>query len=353
MDYDKPRAIAFTNRVVGMVNDAALVAMFSVGHQTGLFDTMAGLPPSTSAAIAEAAGLDERYVREWLGAMTVGRIVEYDPATARYLFPPEHASCLTRAAGPRNLAGQSQQITQLGTVEAGIVECFRHGGGLGYEHFPDFHRVMGENSAQRYDRALIPVVLPLVPGLLARLEAGIDVADIACGSGHAINLMAKAFPASRFTGIDISTQAIARARAEAEAMGATNATFETADAARLHGPARYDFVTTFDAIHDQAEPDRVLAGIATMLRDGGAYLCVDVGASSKLEENMGHRLGPMLYTVSTMHCMTVSLAAGGMGLGTMWGEQKAYDMLHAAGFRDVTTHHVEGDPVNNYYIAHK
>ena len=99
--------------------------MTSVGHRTGLFDTMATLPPSTSEEVAEAAGLDERYVREWLNAMTVGRIVEYDPRTATYVLPPEHAASLTRAAGPGNMANMTQFTSLMGGVEDDIVECFR------------------------------------------------------------------------------------------------------------------------------------------------------------------------------------------------------------------------------------
>jgi 2-polyprenyl-3-methyl-5-hydroxy-6-metoxy-1,4-benzoquinol methylase len=125
------------------------------------------------------------------------------------------------------------------------------------------------------------------------------------------------------------------------------------DAAKLTGPARFDFITTFDAIHDQAHPDRVLEGIASMLRPGGTYLCVDIAASSRLEENMAHPLGPLLYTVSCMHCMTVSLAYGGAGLGTVWGEQKALEMMRAAGFTDTKVKRVEGDILNNYYVATK
>ena len=116
---------------------------------------------------------------------------------------------------------------------------------------------------------------------------------------------------------------------------------------------RYDLVTTFDAVHDQARPDLVLGGIAASLRPGGVYLCVDIAASSTLAENVDHPLGPFLYTISCMHCMTVSLAAGGMGLGTMWGEQKARRMLAEAGFTSVQTRQLEDDIANSYYIATK
>jgi SAM-dependent methyltransferase len=341
----------FAERLLGTMNEAAVALMVSVGHRTGLFDVMAGMPAATSAEIAARAGLDERYVREWLAAMTTGRIVEHDGATGRYVLPAEHAAWLTRAAGMQNLAIGMQYIGLMAQVEDQIVECFRHGGGVPYSAFPRFQAIMAEDSGAVQDAMLIDARLPLVPGLVDRLRDGIDVADVGCGSGHAVNLMAAAFPRSRFTGFDISQDGIAAARAEAGRQGLENARFEERDAARLGETARFDLVTTFDSVHDQARPDLMLAGIAAALRPGGAYLCVDTSGSSQLAENLGHPLGPFLYTVSCMHCMTVSLADGGMGLGAMWGEQTARRMLAEAGFTSVEARRVDGDIVNAYFIA--
>jgi SAM-dependent methyltransferase len=343
----------FAERMLHTMNEAAVALMVSVGHRTGLFDVMAGMPAATSAEIAARAGLDERYVREWLAVMTTGRIVEHDGATGRYALPAEHAAWLTRAAGMENLAIGMQYIAVMAQVEDQIVECFRHGGGVPYSAFPRFHAVMAEDSGAVQDATLIDARLPLVPGLVGRLEDGIDVADVGCGSGHAVNLMAAAFPRSRFAGFDFSPEGIAAARAEAGHQGLENARFEERDAARLGETAAFDFITTFDAVHDQARPDLMLAGIAAALRPGGVYLCVDTSGSSRLAENLGHPLGPFLYTVSCMHCMTVSLADGGMGLGAMWGEQTARRMLGEAGFTSVEARRIDGDIVNAYFIATK
>jgi SAM-dependent methyltransferase len=212
---------------------------------------------------------------------------------------------------------------------------------------------MAEDSGAVQDASLIDVTLPLVPGLVDRLRDGIDVADVGCGSGHAVNLMADAFPRSRFVGFDLSDAGLAAATAEAGHKALTNARFEKRDAARLGETARYDLITTFDTVHDQARPDLVLAGIAEALRPGGIYLCVDIAASSKLSDNLDHPLGPFLYTISCMHCMTVSLAEDGMGLGTMWGEQKALAMLRDAGFTSIEVVHVDGDILSTYFIATK
>ena len=342
----------FAGRMMHMMNEAALALMVSVGHRTGLFDVMAAMPAATSAEIASGAALDERYVREWLAAMTTGRIVDHDGAAGSFSLPADHAAWLTRAAGLRNLR-QAQITGMLALVEDQIVDCFRQGGGVPYSAFPGFQALMAEGSGAVQDATLIDVTLPLVPGLVDRLGQGIDVADIGCGSGHAANLMAEAFPASRFAGFDLSGTGLAAAMAEADRKGLTNVRFEERDAARLGETARFDFITTFDAVHDQARPDMVLAGIARALRPGGVYLCVDISASSTLSENLDHPLGPWGYTASCMHCMTVSLAEGGMGLGTMWGEQKAREMLGEAGFTSIQAAHVDGDIINVYFIATK
>lgn len=343
----------FTERIASTLDGASLTILLSIGHQTGLLDTMAGLAPSTSAQIAEAAGLNERYVREWLGGMTTGHVVEYDPDTATYSLPPHRAGVLTRAAGPQNLAVVAQFLPLLGEVEQKIIGCFRAGGGLPYSEFPRFHQLMAEESGAMYDASLVDVVLRLVDGLVERLRAGADVADFGCGSGHAINVMAQAFPASRFTGIDFSEQAIATGIREAADRGLTNATFESHDLPELDKVEAYDVITVFDAIHDQARPARVLENIYRALRPGGVLLMADIKASSRLEENVGVPMSTYLYTTSLMHCMTVSLALDGAGLGTAWGTQLAVAMLGDAGFDDVRVAEIEADPINNYYIARK
>jgi 2-polyprenyl-3-methyl-5-hydroxy-6-metoxy-1,4-benzoquinol methylase len=165
--------------------------------------------------------------------------------------------------------------------------------------------------------------------------------------------MAEAFPASRFVGYDLSEDALAAARAEADRKQLGNVRFERRDAAALGETEHYDFITTFDAIHDQARPGVVLRGIAGALRPGGAYLCVEIRSSSTLADNLDLPWAPGMYTASCMHCMTVSLAHGGMGLGAMWGEQAARQMLTDAGFSSVEMKTLTDDLFNNYYIATK
>ncbi len=352
-NIDQAKSDAFVDYMLGVLNHGALSLMISIGQKTRLFDIMSGMAPSTSEQIAGAASLHERYVREWLAAMVTGRIIEYDPAEATYSLPAEHAAWLTRAAGTNNLAFQTQYIVMLANVQGEIVDCFSRGGGVSYASFPDFQRLMAEESTQVVDSSLLQVILPLIPGLVERLQAGIDVADIGCGSGHALNLMAQTFPKSRFSGYDFSQEGIAAAQAEARRLGLTNTHFEARDVSRLDIPDYYDFITAFDAIHDQARPAEVLKAIANALRPGGVFLMVDIRASSLLEENMKHPLATFLYTISCNHCMTVSLAEDGAGLGTMWGEQVACQMLRDAGFTELEVKHVKGDIANSFYIASK
>lgn len=348
---DHARTEVFASRMIEAMNHASLALMVSVGHRTGLFDAMADGVAGSSAEIARRAGLQERYVREWLGAMTTGRVVEHDPARGTYRLPREHAASLTRAAAPNNLAALFQYVALLGSVEDRVVQCFRHGGGVPYAAFPRFQEVMAEDSGQTVLPVLVETILPIVPGLIARLDAGIDVLDVGCGSGRAMLLLARRFPRSRFTGVDLSAQGIAAARAEAAREGLQNVRFEVRDAARLGERSRYDLVTAFDAVHDQADPAGLLASVHAALRDDGVFLMQDIRASSRVHEHLDHPLGTFLYTVSCMHCMTVSLADGGAGLGTCWGVDTARRMLAAAGFRSVSVNDLPHDLQNTYFVA--
>ena len=352
--YDESRAEAFAGRVLDMLNDGALAVMTSVGHRTGLFDALAPLDGATSRELADAAGLDERYVREWLGAMTAGRIVELDPASGRYSLPAEHAAWLTRAASPDNLAVEAQWITSLSNVEDDIVECFRSGGGVPYERYPRFHEVMAEESAQTVLSVLFSHILPLVPGMSERLEGGSSLLDLGCGRGRALLLLAERFPASTFRGYDLSTDAIALASEQARERGLENVSFEQRDLSSFDvdaQPEAFTFVTTFDAVHDQARPLALLRGIRRTLAPDGVYLMQDIQGSSHQHENLDHPGGPLLYMISCMHCMTVSLAQGGDGLGAMWGEHRARELLAEAGFTSVDVHLLEHDPFNAYFVV--
>jgi 2-polyprenyl-3-methyl-5-hydroxy-6-metoxy-1,4-benzoquinol methylase len=354
--YNSKKAEAFGGRLLAALNDGAFCLMASIGHRTGLFDALRGQPPMTSDELAARAALNERYVREWLGAMVTAGAVEVNPGTGRFHLPAEHAAYLTRAAAADNLSVFAQYVGLLGCVEDEIVECFRKGGGVPYEKFPRFHAVMAEDSGQSVLSSLESHILPLVPKLKEDMARGIEVLDVGCGAGRVMNHLAELFPASRFAGMDLSDEAVAAARAEAAAKRLRNIEFLAEDLSHFHQtapPERYDFITTFDAIHDQAKPLNVLEGICRALKPSGVYLMQDIKGSSHVHENMAHPIGTFLYTVSCMHCMTVSLAQDGEGLGAMWGEQKTREYLQRAGFRSVEKHELAHDIQNNWYVVRK
>jgi ubiquinone/menaquinone biosynthesis C-methylase UbiE len=353
---DTLKASAFGEFMVDTLNKSALSFMISIGHRSGLFDVMSKFDYAHSSAIAGAAGMNERYVREWLGAMVTGRIAEYDVQTKKFRLPPEHAAFLTRKAGADNLGVFMQYAAVMGEVEDDILECFKKGGGVPYSRFHRFHEVMAEDSGQSVLSSLETHILPLVPGLTERLQNGIKMLDVGCGSGRIINKLAALYHKSQFTGIDLSGEAIRTASDEASGSGLKNATFIVQDLSDFHitAPiAQFDLITTFDAIHDQGKPLNVLKGIYRALREDGTYLMQDISGTSHLEEDINHPIGPFLYTISCMHCMTVSLAQNGEGLGAMWGEAMTKEYLAKAGFRSVQTNKLAHDIQNNWYVIKK
>jgi ubiquinone/menaquinone biosynthesis C-methylase UbiE len=353
--FDPTKADAFAERFVTALNNGALCLMASIGHRTGLFDALRDLPPATSDELATQAGLNERYVREWLGAMVTAGVIEIDPTSNRFSLPAEHAAFLTRAAAD-NLSVFAQYIAVLGGVEDDIVACFREGGGVPYAKYPRFHEVMAEDSGQSVLSSLEGHVLPLVPGLTDRLARGIRVLDVGCGRGLIMLRLAELYPGSRFIGMDLSLEAIEFARDAAVEKGLQNIEFVAADLSNFDETAEsecFDLVTTFDAVHDQVRPLNVLKGIYRTLKADGVYVMQDIKGSSHIHNNLDHPIGTFLYTISCMHCMTVSLAQNGEGLGAMWGEEKTREYLEHAGFRVIETHELAHDIQNNWYVVRK
>lgn len=346
---DEARVEAFAGQLFTFFTGGLLSCLIDIGDRTGLFAAVAQ-GPGTSHALAERAGLQERYVREWLSAMVTAGVVDHDAATATYRLPPEHAVCLT--SGGDNLAPFARLTTHLADHVGRVAEAFRGGGGVPYDAFrPDFTDVMDALGRDGFDRFLLSDWVPLVPGLRERLEAGAHVADVGCGTGHALVLLARAFPASTFVGFDLAEDAITHARREAADEGLENVQFEVRDVVALPDGEPFDVVFAFDTIHDLVAPARVLRAIRDVLTPDGMLLAFEPHGSSDLEDNIGHPLAPFLYSISTLHCLTISLAHDGAGLGTIWGEQRARRMLHDAGFRDVAVHDLPGEPVNALYDA--
>ena len=349
---DGARVEAFAETLFGFYTGGMLTYLVDIGHTTGLFAAAAD-GPATSDELARRTGLHERYVREWLGAMVTAGVFSYEPPTDAYELPAEHAVCLTGSTSS-NLAPFSLLNTHLAKHVGQVTRAFREGGGVPYEEFrPEFTDVMDALGRGGFDEQLLSGWLDLVPGLREQLTAGARVADIGCGTGHAMVLLARAFPASSFVGYDIAEDAIAAARREAAEHGVDNVRFEVRDAATLVVDEPFDVVFVFDAIHDQVAPDEVLRRVHDMLAPSGLFVMFEPHASSNLEDNVAHPLAPFLYAISTLHCLTISLAHDGAGLGTVWGEQLAREMLRDAGFGEVRVRDVPDDPLNACYIVRR
>jgi SAM-dependent methyltransferase len=349
---DHDQVSEFARRVFSIYTNGLLTYMIDLGNRTGLF-AAAARGPASAEVLAQRAGVGERYVREWLGAVVTGGIMTYEPATGTYELPAAHAACLA-GAGATNMAPMAGMVTHLGKHLAELEQAFRVGGGVPYSAFrPEFTGLMDQLNRRPLDELLVSAWLPLVPGLTELLTAGARVADVGCGTGHALVVLAAAFPASRFVGYDIAEDALSRGRAEAAEAGLSNVTFERADVAALTVTEPLDVVFAIDAIHDQVDPAAVLRGVHDALVPEGTLVMVDMAASSNLEDNIANPSAPWIYSVSTLHCLTVSLAGGGAGLGAAWGEQTARRMLGEAGFGEIVTHPAPGLARNLIYVTHR
>ena len=351
MDVDAARAEEFGQRMLTTVNGAMLTLGISLGHRAGLYDAMAELGAVTSRQLADEAGLQERYVREWLAGQLAGGIVEHDPSTETWLLPQPHAFSLTRSAGASNVAFMATGLSRFAELEDDVLAVFRDGGGVPWSRMERLQAWQSELSYGHYDHAL-DAVLGFAPGLPGRLRDGIDVLDVGCGHGHAALRIADTFPASRVVGYDRAAAGVAAAQAEAERLGLRNVRFEVRDAAELEADA-YDVVFALDVVHDLARPYETLRAIQGSLRRNGLLLMAEHALSDRPEQNVGHPLAATFYTVSLFHCLTTSLSEQGEGLGIAWGEGRIRRALAEAGFGASEQHALEGDPFNVYYLAAK
>lgn len=342
---DQSELPPFAAGLVDTINKAATAMSLSIGHRLGLFDAMRSGDALTPGDWSRRLGLQERYLAEWFGAVTTAGITNVD-AAGRYSLPEEHALFLGDEAPAGSMTSMMQWVGVLAPVETEIVRCFRKGGGVPYSSYPRFHDVMEEEGKLTFDAE---ATLALVPGLVERLEEGIDVLDVGCGRGRQLRVFAERFPNSRFTGYDLSNEAIATARERAA--GLSNLRFEVLDCMRMSDEGNFDLIFTFDAIHDQPNPLQLLENIRQAMREDAVYIGQDIWAHTDVADNRDHPLAPFIYTISLMHCMTVSLAQGGIGLGAAWGEEKARELFEEAGFTDVSMHRLEHDIQNAYYVC--
>jgi 2-polyprenyl-3-methyl-5-hydroxy-6-metoxy-1,4-benzoquinol methylase len=331
-ELDQAKVEAFVERIVLDVGTAMRGGLSYIGDRLGIFKALADGAPVTPAELAERTGCNERYLREWLGSMATAEYVEHDAASGRYRLPPEHALPLADEEFPFFTGGLLQMVVPTVTVAPKVADAFRTGRGVTQDEYsPDMYEAIERMTAPWYKHHLVQTWIPALPGVAEKLEAGGTAVDVGCGSGRAPIAIAKAFPDARVTGVDVHAGSIERARARAEAEGvADRVTFEVGDGADLdHGA--YDLITTFDVVHDSVDPIGLMTAIRKGLRDDGAYLMLEMNASGDVDEN-DNPLGRMLYNVSTLYCMTTSLAHGGAGIGACMGQHKAEELATESGY---------------------
>jgi SAM-dependent methyltransferase len=345
---DKEKAQRFLKQLMKDVAAAFHSAMTYIGDRLGIFKAMAQAgAPLTVEELAQRTGLQERYLREWLGSMVAAQYVDYDPKTQRYRLPPEHAAPLADEDSPVFLASMFAGLMPHLTVAPKVAEAFRTGGGVAQSEYPqELFAAMERMTAPMYKHFLVQQWLPALPQVVTKLQSGGAALDVGCGSGMAAIKIAEAFPQARVFGFDRHAGSIERARANARAagLGETRIRFDVADCTQLPH-STFDFVTTFEVVHDAVDPLALVSSIRNALRPGGTYMMAEVNASSRVEDNISP-MGRMLYSASTLYCMTTSLAEGGAGLGAAMGEAKARELAEKAGFR-----HFRRLPIDHAFAA--
>jgi len=331
-DYDKVKS--FLGAAVNDVGTAMLGALSYIGDRLDLFKAMSAAGSVTVEELAARTKLNARYLREWLNAMVSARYVEYDPESGKYRLPPEHAAVLADETSPFFVGGFLEMIVPSVIQAPKLVKAFKNGKGVPQSAYPpEIFEAMERGSLPWYRHKLVQQWIPTMPDVQAKLAEGGSALDVGCGSGRAAIAIAKAFPNAKVSGYDNHAGSVERARANAKAEGvAKRVTFKVVDAKRMKGP-KFDFITTFDVVHDSADPVGLMKSIRRSLAPGGSYLMLEMNCSPNVNENINF-IGKFIYTVSTLYCMTQSLAQGGEGIGAAMGEPKARELAAAAGFTD-------------------
>jgi 2-polyprenyl-3-methyl-5-hydroxy-6-metoxy-1,4-benzoquinol methylase len=353
IDIDPAKTEAFMGQLVGNLSGTLVTYMSALGDRLGLFRDLAESGPATSDELAERTGITERYAREWLSCLACAGYLAYDANSGRFALPPEHAPALAIEGHPMFMGGFHHAV--LAVERAGVLghltEAFVSGKGIAQDVYgAEYARAIERLSAGWFDNLLVDEWLAALPDVGARLHAGADVADIGCGAGRAVIRLAEAFPMSRFTGFDFYAPAIAAAQTKALAAGVPEGRLRFAqhDAAdRL--PGTYDLVMAMDVLHDLARPADVIANVRTSLKPGGSFFIVEMNAADTIEGNAGP-FGAMLYAISVLYCMSVSLAQGGAAVGTAGlPESRLRELCIDAGFKSLQR--VTADPFSAIYIA--
>ena len=353
--FDQEKMEAFVGKVLGDTTGLTVTLMTYLGDRLGLFKEMAKNGAVTSDDLATHAGISERYAREWLSAMACAGYVEYDPAATRFNLPLEHAPVLAEENGPAFFGGVHAMLVGMMGVLEKLEQAFRDGKGVPQSAYANEMWCGLERFTNTwFENLLLQEWLPAVPDVEAKLNNGATmagvagVADVGCGNGRALIKLAQAYPQSRFVGYDNYEPAIEAATAKADEAGVSDrVSFKQLDVVSGF-PEQYDLITTFDVLHDMADPKGALRSIREAMKPEGTYLLLEINSSDKLEGNLGP-IGALFYSVSVLYCMTSSLAQEGAALGTCGlPEVKVKEFCEEAGFSNVNRLPVE-NPFNILY----
>ncbi len=350
MDEKKIEELAF--RVVGDMGGAFTMALGYIGDRLGIFKAMSGAGPLTSVELAEKTRLNERYVREWAKAMVAGEYIDYEPESDKYVMTDVQAFVLANEDSPMFVGGAFHFTTPSIWKVPEVMKAFENGGGVPYSELPDdIPEAIERFFRPGYIHFLAQEWLPTVEGLKEKLEEGATVADVGCGCGQSTVAIAKAYPKSKIMGIDNDAKSIERARKLAQENQVSNAEFLCAPAEEIAGEQKYDLICSFDCIHDMIDPLGTLKAIRGALAEEGVYVWSEPNASEKPLENR-NPLGKAFCSISPLHCMTVSLAHGGEGLGTVIGEAGAHELATEAGFSIFEKLPIE-NPFNQFFALRR
>jgi 2-polyprenyl-3-methyl-5-hydroxy-6-metoxy-1,4-benzoquinol methylase len=341
---------AFAEKVLADYAGANAFFMASIGDRLGLFMELAESGAATAEELAARTGLQERYLREWVGGMAAAGYLDYDPSTISYSLPAERVPVLAEEAGPAFFGCAFFDFsTNFGETYHNLLDAFRVGGGVSQASYgTEVAASIERFTAPWFEHMLVELWLPEMPTVASKLVAGASVCDIGCGRGRAVIKLAQAFPKSTFVGVDVYEPAVRAAESAAEEAGvADRASFEIRDASQGLG-RRYDVITTFDVLHDSVDPEAIMRAIRAGLAVGGRHVCVEINCADRPEENAGH-LGTVLYGLSLAYCLPVSLAEGGAGLGTLGlPESRLTELALEAGFSEVRRLPID-NPFNSVY----
>ena len=350
---DRKKAAALTRQVGVDFGAAMTVALAYIGDRLGIFKAMANGAPMTSARIAELTGLNERYIREWAATMAASGYLDYHAADEAFRMNAEQATVLAREDNTFFMAGAFQYAVACYGQVPKLTDSFQRGGGVPFVDFgSEISEAIDRLFHAGYEAWVANEWIPAVPDVHARLASGGEVAEVGCGGGQCLMPVAMAYPNSRFFGYDVDQTSIERGRKRAAEAGiAGRVAFERIAAEELPFADRFDLVMAFNCIHDMANPRGALAAIRRIVKPAGAFLWSEGNASDRLEENL-NPAGRTMYAASTMHCMTVSLANRGEGLGAVIGAEKARGLAEEAGFSRFERLAIR-NPVHQIFVARK